>query len=183
MIAVAVIPPAATVGIGLAWGEPAVAIGSSVLLLVNVLSINFAALAILWYMGYRTREGWKFEQTRENVVKRLGAFALAILLLSAFLGAVTFSSYQTATTEQSIRDEVEGVFQEPEYLEFVLLEIQYEYSQNLLFERPAHVTLIIGSPTGDVPQELGVQLNSRIDDAAGRDVSLQVRYVGLHEPA
>ncbi|WP_263654385.1 DUF389 domain-containing protein [Halomicrobium urmianum] len=49
MIAVALVPPAATVGIGIAWGNTALAVGSGVSLLVNILSINLAALLVLWY--------------------------------------------------------------------------------------------------------------------------------------
>ena len=50
MIAVALIPPAATVEIGLAWGQPFVSVGSAVLLLVNVLS---AFLGGVTYESYQ----------------------------------------------------------------------------------------------------------------------------------
>lgn len=57
MIAVALVPPAAAVGIGIAWGLPMVSFSAGVLLLVNVFSINLVALVALWVLDYRP-ESW-----------------------------------------------------------------------------------------------------------------------------
>jgi len=52
MIAVAaLIPPAAAVGIGIAFQIPRLVIGAGVIVAVNVLSINLSALVTLWYEG------------------------------------------------------------------------------------------------------------------------------------
>jgi uncharacterized hydrophobic protein (TIGR00341 family) len=183
MIAVALVPPAATVGIAIAWGNTALALGSGVLLLVNVLSINLAALLVLWYMGYRPTKWFHVEQTRETFVRRVAVLLVGILLLSGFLGTVTFSSYQTASAEQSIQDDVQEILDGPAYAEFTLLEIQYEYSGNLLAQRPSDVTILIGAPRGEVPPELGEQIDTRIDRIAGRDVAVQVRYLTVQQPS
>jgi len=183
MIAVALVPPAATVGIGIAWGNTALAVGSGVLLLVNVLSINLAALLVLWYMGYRPAKWFHIEQTRKTFIKRVGVLLISILLLSAFLGTVTFSSYQTATVEQSIRDDVQEILDDPAYSEFALLEIQFEYSDDLLAQSPSRVTILIGAPRGEAPPELGDQIDTRIDRIAGRNVAIQVRYLLIQEPS
>jgi uncharacterized hydrophobic protein (TIGR00341 family) len=182
MIAVALIPPAATVGIGIAWGEPSLVLGSGVLLLVNVLSINLAALVMLWYMGYRPAEWIRIERTRKAFLKRVGVLVVGILLLSAFLGTVTFSSYQTATVEQSLRDDVRATLEEPKYADLVLLELRFEYSENLLARSPSHVTVVIGTPSGDVPPELGNRLNARIDRVGERDIDVQIRYLVVQQP-
>ncbi|MFB6160438.1 MAG: TIGR00341 family protein [Haloferacaceae archaeon] len=183
MIAVALIPPAATVGVGIAWGRPSLVLGSGVLLLVNVLSINLAALVVLWYMGYRPAQWLRGERTKRAILRRAGVLLLSILLLSAFLGTVTFSSYQTATVEQSIRDDVRAVLDDPAYSEFDLLEIQFEYSENLLAQRPSSVTILVGSGRGEAPPELGERLDARIDRTAGREVEVQVRYLLVQRPA
>ena len=183
MIAVALVPPAATVGIGIAWGNTALAVGSSVLLLVNVLSINLAALLVLWYMGYRPDKWFHLEQTRQIFFKRVVVLLVSIVLLSAFLGTVTFSSYQTATVEQSIRDDVQQILGDPAYSEFTLLEIQFEYSDNLLAQSPSRVTILIGAPRGEAPPELGDRINARVDRIAGRNVAVQVRYVIIQQPS
>ncbi|MFC5367150.1 TIGR00341 family protein [Salinirubrum litoreum] len=182
MIAVALVPPAATVGIGLAWGNTALAVGSGVLLLVNVLSINLAALVVLWYMGYRPEKWFHIEQTRKMFLKRVGVLLVSILLLSAFLGSVTFSSYQTSTVEQSIQDDVREILDAPAYSEFVLLEIQFEYADNLLAQTPSRVTILIGAPRGEAPPALGDEIDTRVDRIAGRNVAVQVRYLLVQEP-
>jgi uncharacterized hydrophobic protein (TIGR00341 family) len=183
MIAVALVPPAATVGIAIAWGNFSLAMGSGVLLLVNVLSINLAALLVLWYMGYRPTTWFQVEQTRETFLRRVGALVISILVLSAFLGTVTFSSYQTASAEQSIQDDVERILEDPAYTKFALLEIHYEYSGNLLSQSPSQVTILIGAPRGEIPPGLGDQIDARIDRIAGRDVAVQVRYLTIQQPA
>jgi uncharacterized hydrophobic protein (TIGR00341 family) len=183
MIAVALVPPAATVGIAIAWGNTALALGSGVLLLVNVLSINLAALLVLWYMGYRPTKWFHVESTRETFLRRVAVLLVSILLLTGFLGTVTFSSYQTASAEQSIKDDVEGVLEGPEYAEFALLEMQFEYSGDLLAQRPSHVTILIGAPRGEAPPELGDQIDTRIDRIAGRNVVVQVRYLTIQQPS
>jgi uncharacterized hydrophobic protein (TIGR00341 family) len=182
MIAVALVPPAATVGIAIAWRNAALAVGSGVLLLVNLLSINLAALLVLWYMGYRPEKWFHVEQTRKTFVKRVGVLLVSILLLSAFLGTVTFSSYQTATAEESIRTDIQSVLDEPAYAEFVLLEVQFEYSENLLAQRPSRVTILIGAPRGEAPPELGIRLNTHVEQIADRNVAVQVRYLTVQEP-
>jgi uncharacterized hydrophobic protein (TIGR00271 family) len=182
MIAVALVPPAATVGIAIAWGNAALAVGSGVLLLVNVLSINLAALLVLWYMGYRPEKWFHVEQTKQTFLTRVGVLLISILLLSAFLGTVTFSSYQTATSEESIQDDIQSILDAQVYSEFVLLEVQFEYSENLLAQRPSKVTILIGAPQGEAPPELSDRLNTRVDQIAGRNVAVQVQYLTVQEP-
>jgi uncharacterized hydrophobic protein (TIGR00341 family) len=48
MIAVALIPPAASVGLGIGYADPVVAGGAGILVLVNVLSINAAGIITIW---------------------------------------------------------------------------------------------------------------------------------------
>ncbi|MFB6123485.1 MAG: TIGR00341 family protein [Haloferacaceae archaeon] len=183
MIAVALVPPAATAGIAIAWGNASLAVGSGILLLVNVLSINLAALLVLWYMGYRPANWFYVEQTRKTFIKRVAVLVISILVLSAFLGTVTFSSYQTATVEQSIRDDVQQILDGPAYSEFALLEIQFGYSGDLLAQSPSRVTILIGAPRGEAPPELGDRIDERIDQIAGRDVAVQVRYLIIQQPS
>ncbi|MFB6187526.1 MAG: TIGR00341 family protein, partial [Halobacteriaceae archaeon] len=109
MIAVALIPPAATVGLGIAWMQPQIILGSGVLLMVNIISINIAALGVLWYMGYQPQRWHFLSQSRESVLKQAGILVVSLLLLSVFLGGVTLSSYQVATTEQVIENDIQNV--------------------------------------------------------------------------
>nr|WP_158205283.1 TIGR00341 family protein [Halomarina oriensis] len=176
MIAVALIPPAATVGIAIAYGLPSAAISSSVLTLVNLLSINLAALLVLWYSGYRPERFFQRDHARSATLKRLAALGIAIALLSVFLGGVTYDSYTTATDEQAIRDAVSGVVNESS--DVTLLETQIELeNRNVLFTEPERIVVTIGAPPGDRPPGLASRVDRAVDEAAGRDVEVQIRYV------
>ncbi len=176
-IAVALIPPAATVGIGLAWGLPSLALGSSVLVLVNVLSINLAALLVLWYAGYRPKQFFRVDEARSALLKRTAVLLAGILVLSVFLGGVTYSSYQTATAEQSIRTGVEDVLADEAYEDVTLLDVEFEYSRQLLFRTPATVVVTLGVPPDSEQPGLSRRLDERVDESAGRDVTIELRYL------
>lgn len=173
MIAVALIPPAATVGIGIAWGQPLVSLGSAVLLLVNVLSINLAVLVGLWYQGYRPEHWFQESNARSATVKRIGVLAVSILVLSAFLGGVTLDSYQRATTESDIRESVEGSVDSPASV----LSVEVESTNTAIFQRPRRVVVTVGLPPDAEQPLLADQIDIAADDAAGRDVATEVHYV------
>ena len=173
MIAVALIPPAATVGIGIAWGQPLVSLGSAVLLLVNVLSINLAVLVGLWYQGYRPEHWFRESDARSATAKRIGVLAVSILVLSAFLGGVTFDSYQQATTESDIREGIEERVDPPARV----LSVEVESTNTAIFQQPRRVVVTVGLPPGAEQPLLVDQLDTVADDAAGRDVATEVHYV------
>jgi uncharacterized hydrophobic protein (TIGR00341 family) len=177
MIAVALIPPAATVGIGIAWGAPLVALGSGVLLAVNVLSINLAALVVLWYTGYRPEHWFRADDARSATLKRIATLAVAIVVLSAFLGGVTLDSFSRATTEERIRDEASAVVANADGVE--LLGVEIEQTNTVLFRQARGVVVTVGVPPGETYTGLAGQLDGRLDAVADRDLAVQVRYVGV----
>lgn len=173
MIAVALIPPAATVGIGIAWGQPLVSLGSGVLVLVNILSINLAVLVGLWYQGYRPEHWFRESDARSATGKRIGVLVVSILVLSAFLGGVTLDTYQRATTEEAIQERVEGTVEPPRQV----IGVEVEHSNAVLFQEPRHVVVTVGVPPGTEPPGLASELDSVVDSAAGQDVETSVRYI------
>ena len=180
MIAVALIPPAATVGIGLAWGQPFVSVGSAVLLMVNVLSINLAALVALWYSGYRPEHWFRQSDAREATVKRVAALAVSIVILSAFLGGVTYDSYLRATTDEQIQsnaaEEIEIVADERD-VEMESLDVEVEYASVLPFQAPQRVIVTVGVPPGESVSGLAERIGERVDRATDNSVEVDVRYV------
>ena len=175
MIAVALIPPAATVGIGIAWGLPAVSLGSGVLTLVNVLSINLAALAVLWYMGYRPAYWFREDDARASTLKRFLALAAAIAVLSLFLGGVTYDTYTRATVDGQIDEAVRGVIEETPAA--TVHSISTERTDGLFFQQPRRVVVTVGVPPGESPPDLRDRLDDRLDGSLDRDVTTELRYV------
>jgi len=176
-IAVALIPPAAAVGIGVAWNVPTLAAGSAILVAVNVLSINLAALVVLWYSGYRPERFFRVGEARTALVKRVAVLAVAIAVLSAFLGGVTFASFEAASTEQAVNDAVDDVIADDGYPAVSLLDTRYEYERGLIVRQPQTVVVTLGVPPDADYPDLPEQLNERIDERAGRDLAVEVRYV------
>ena len=175
MIAVALIPPAATVGIGIAWGLPMVSISSGILALVNGLSINLAALVVLRYRGYRPEHWFRFDEARTETIKRIAVLAIAIALLSVFLGGVTYDSFQNANTEDAITTDVRSVVAtEPAA---TLLDTEVSYDDSVLLREPNRVVVTVGVPPGANVTSLASRIDERVDESAGRDIDTQVRYV------
>lgn len=176
MIAVALIPPAATAGLGIAYMDPSLAFGSTILVFVNVLSINFAALLVLWYEGYRPESWFREEEARSAMLKRAAMLAIAIALLSVFLGGVTYDGYAAATTEQEIRD---GVAEELAAVDesLSLMELDIRRSGTIPPLDTDRVVITVGYPPGDPPELLAERLDTRIEAVASQDVTVEVRYV------
>ncbi|WP_267163324.1 TIGR00341 family protein [Halovenus salina] len=178
MIAVALIPPAATVGIGLAWGQPQVSLGAGVLLLVNVLSINLASLVVLWYKGYRPKQWFYHEDARNALLKRGAALVVAILVLSAFLGGVTFDSFQRASTEDDIRADAAAAIEAfAPGQDIDVLSVEIEYPRALPFQNPDRVVVTVGVPPGESASGLATLMRTEMRETTGTDLSVEVRYI------
>jgi uncharacterized hydrophobic protein (TIGR00341 family) len=183
MIAAALVPPTAVVGIGLAWGSPRTVSGAFVLVLVNFLSINFAALAVLWLTGYRPESWFRREEARTATLQRIATLGVALLVLSTLLAGVTYGTYRTATFEENTRLAVDDVLADYEDLERLSLTVAYE--ETFPFSRPERVTVTVGHPPGSETPELAGRLAERIealDDPLLSDdgpITVEVRYVAV----
>ena len=179
MIAVALIPPAATMGIGIAYGIPSLAFGSGVFVLVNVLSINVAALVVLWYAGYRPEAWFRVSNVRSAVAKRIAVLVVFIVLLSLFLGAVTFDTYTASTEEAAIETAVEDVLAEPRYDEMEAAEITVTRTDPLVFSEVDHVTVRMAVPESQPLPPAAEPIQTAIERQLGYEVRVELRYVRI----
>lgn len=181
MIAVALVPPIAVIGIGIAWGIPSVVIAATVLVVINYISINFSALSILWYQGYRPSQWYELEAAREALIKQASTFFVIIIVLSIFLGGVTISAYQSAATEDAIRNDVNSVLENEQYQSLEVIDITIEtepaISPNIIpyVQQPTSVVVTIGIPTETEYPDLASDIKSRIDHDA--DIDVTVRFI------
>lgn len=179
MIAAALIPPAAIVGIGIAWGLPPVVISSSVLVLVNVLSVNLAALAVFWYLGYRPQSTLKHGLSRMNTLKRGGTLAVTILLLSLFLLGVTHASIQHARVQGVVQDEVENVLDAPSYDDIGLVNVKVTQEREGLFRKPDMVIITVTRPQGKQYPGLAESIRQNINARTAQNASIQIRFIPI----
>ncbi|QFU81157.1 TIGR00341 family protein [Natronorubrum aibiense] len=177
MIAVALIPAAAAVGIGVAWGNAPVALGAFVLVAVNATSILLAGLAVFWYLGYRP-DGWSRGSIRDNVSReQLGTLAIVLSL-----GAIVFAGGgvvlgQHVVYESTVNDEIRTVLDDEEYAALELVEVRVTFSDDILSSDETEVTVVVQRPA-DVPYpDLVTDLETRLEDRTDRDVSVVVEFV------
>lgn len=179
MIAVALIPPTAVIGIGIAWGNPQAILGSSVLVLINALSINLSALAVLWYMGYRPEHWFRVEDARTSMLKRGSILLVGVVILSLFLGGVTYGTFQEATFKNDAAAEVEIVLSEEPYDHLELLSFNVRYGGSVPLRDAERVTISIGRPEGSRYPNLAPIIRNRIAYATGTDVAVEIHYVDI----
>jgi uncharacterized hydrophobic protein (TIGR00271 family) len=190
MIAAALIPPAAAAGIAIAWGLALPAIGATVLVLVNTVSVNLAGLLTLWYTGYRPQNWFDIGDVNRKIVRNVVVFSAIVVLLSAFLVGVTFSSYQAATIEAEIESEIEETLAQEEYEQLTLIEVETRLEGDIGYERADRidatqridrVVVTVGlGPEGETPG-LADELHDRVNQHTEEEVSIQVRYVYIEE--
>nr|WP_193570723.1 TIGR00341 family protein [Halorubellus sp. JP-L1] len=180
MIAVALVPPTAVIGIGIAWGLPVVVLGASILVTVNVLSINLAAMSTLWYSGYRPDNWLRRDEARSATLSRIGVLFAAIVLISVFLGGTTYVSYTTSLTESTVCEDINGVLDDEAYEEIRLVSVQSVESGRSLavFRNPAPEHLVVSVAVD--PGETYPTLASDIYEELSSDMAsttIEVRFV------
>lgn len=161
MIAAALIPPAATIGLGIAYADVTVTVGAAVLLLANVLSINLTSLGVFWMQGYRPSMSLREADARRATLKRTALLLVGIAVVSSFLVVTTLNVSDNATFENQVDD----VLREETAR---VLSVDVSYTTDLFFQEPDAVTVRIADESP--PDE--DYLRRRIRDATGEDVTV-----------
>lgn len=85
MVAVALLPPAATAGLMLGTGQMQHALGAGLLLAVNVVSLNLAAKLVFLAKGIHPRTWWERKKARRAMLRYILVWILSLLLLVALM--------------------------------------------------------------------------------------------------
>lgn len=131
MVSAALVPAAATAGLGVAWGIPRVAFGALALLLINVVTINLTGPFVLWLLGYRPEE-WTTAPIRLErslgdtlrTVRRYAPAAVAVLLLVGTMATGGLAFSHQVTYEQSVKSSIDEVLDRPKYDQVQLKNVQ-----------------------------------------------------------
>ena len=81
MVAVALLPPAATLGLMIGAGEPRLAMGAALLLAVNIVSVNLAAKIVFWVRGIKPRSWLEKQKANQSMVTYLVIWIISLALL------------------------------------------------------------------------------------------------------
>lgn len=81
MVAVALLPPAVTIGLMLGTGQVALAEGAALLLAVNVVSVNLSAKLVMLYRGIKPRTWVEKKKARLNTIVYLLFWIISLAIL------------------------------------------------------------------------------------------------------
>lgn len=176
MIAAALVPAAAAVGIGLAWGQPHIALGAGLLLLVNAVAVNLSSFSVLWYLGYRPPD-WDAASGLGVLHQEWETVATILVLVGLLVGATTLLA-APVTFEREATGAVESVIEQPEYEAVELVRVRADVGVGLGLA-PASgdtVTVTVNRPVDNSYPELPDRLATAITDETDREVSVVVEY-------
>jgi uncharacterized hydrophobic protein (TIGR00341 family) len=194
MIAAALIPAAAAVGIGMAWGLPSVALGAILLLTVNAVAVNVSAFLVLWYLGYRPEAWAPEERSATNGAEAadptsgsgndggdgFGAYVPAAIalasLLVVFVGAGGMLAGQVAF-DNAVNTAVEDAMEQEEYAELELASVRTEVGMIRVLDRTPEVSVVVRRPA-DVPYpDLAETVRQQVQQETDREVHVSVEFV------
>ncbi|RJT06105.1 TIGR00341 family protein [Halococcus sp. IIIV-5B] len=170
MIAAALIPAAAAVGIGVAWGLPAVALGALALLVVNTVAVNLAGVLALVYLGYRP---WMGNGTRSGFRRLAPALGALAVLLAVFAVSGTVMAGQVSF-DRDINDAVETTLDRPAYAAVDLETVRTQVILTSLSDDRREVAVVVSRPTGESYPGLPQALAERIETRTGHAVDIEL---------
>ncbi|WP_209309424.1 DUF389 domain-containing protein [Haloarcula amylovorans] len=183
MVAAAIIPAVAAVGIGIAWSLPVFTYGAFLLLLVNLLSINVGATVTLVAMGYLP-EWWKDDESnltsfRESLPSksRTSVYAVLALVLVATTGTGVLTGMNVAFSQDTTQA-VEETLSQPAYDSLTLTAVQPSYGGLPRSDEPINVTVAVSHSADESYPDLASALERRIEERTGRDVTVVVEFTG-----
>jgi uncharacterized hydrophobic protein (TIGR00341 family) len=182
LIAVALIPPAATTGIMLAWNYPLSALGAFLLTVVNLLAINFVALALLWVSGYRPFEADLTAFARRVTALRIAGMITVLVVLSLVLAGVSAFSYGSVTVEERMHDQVASTLATPEYDGVRLVETESTDLEDALYFGETFELTVVVDASGGPRDDLATDLRNRLEARFGIPVAVEVEYVEYAPP-
>jgi len=175
MIAAALIPAAAAVGVGIAWGTPSVALGAFVLLVVNVTAVNLAGFLVLWGLGYRPSGGRggaadsEWLRTYRPTVAAVTVLLVALAVSGAAVG-------QQITVERQVTRGVSETLERAVYDELTLQRVQTRFLAPGFDGTGRHVSVSLRRPVGQSYPDLANALARTIGERLDTSVTVSVTY-------
>jgi len=85
MVAVALLPPAVTLGLMLGFGESNLALGAGLLLAINIVCVNLAIKVVFFVKGIRPRTWWEKKKAKRAMTIYILVWFLTLIVLVLFI--------------------------------------------------------------------------------------------------
>ncbi|MFC7099016.1 TIGR00341 family protein [Halobaculum marinum] len=178
MVAAALVPAAAAVGIGIAWRVPSVALGAFLLLVLNALAIHLAAAAVLWHLGYRPDDATANRDGGLPWSRYASVAAVALVVLALFVAAGATVGTQIAFERQANVVAADVVDEERyEALELVSVTTEFGLPDALLASGDRAVTVVVSRPVDRRYPDLARTIADGIERETGNRVAVTVEFV------
>ncbi|EMA42902.1 hypothetical protein C446_03611, partial [Halobiforma nitratireducens JCM 10879] len=182
MIAAALIPPAAAVGVALAWGMYGAAAGATVLVLVNALSINLAALLTLWIGGYRPPGLFAVTTARRRTIAFVTILGAAMVLLLVPLLGATLVELEATQLESDVATETDAVLEDPAYAPYDANSVSVELDDDYPVRSVDRIAITIDGPDTETRTDLVERLVAAIDPLTEEPLAVEIQFVDVeHE--
>ncbi len=166
-VAIALLPPAAVVGITVALHRLDLAAVSFLLLLTNIFGINVAATVTFWLLGFKPETWYKKKKAEESLVSRLKTVAVIILLLTIPLGKLTSDLYVDFAINSKVEKVAQNVMES--YPDTELKETRVEFRGERL---DVYIEVVTSRDVHISVDEVGRQLRHVIERPV--DVTLEI---------
>lgn len=177
LIAAALVPAAAASGIGAAYGQPRIAVGSAALLVATMAAVDIGMYATLRVL-YRSQE------SDSVLLARPTSRAAIVTVVLVVLGAVVagYVTIEQTTFQRTAATETVATLEESPYTDLGLVSLRYQYGGPLGLSGSPNITVTVTqSPNTSYPM-LADRLTERITDATGHDVTVHVQSTSIGKP-
>ncbi|MBN1498758.1 MAG: TIGR00341 family protein [Spirochaetes bacterium] len=129
-IAVALMPPLCTVGIGIGTLNYSVATGAAVLFLINLISISLAGAIVFWAMKIHPIHAHSNE-VKKRAIYQIIFSVIILIIISIPVGIYMYDGYLLATSQEKVRISVESQLPDTEIIQFKTVKISNGYRLDL----------------------------------------------------
>jgi uncharacterized hydrophobic protein (TIGR00271 family) len=178
LIAAALVPAAAASGIGVAYGEPRIAVGSAALLVGTIAAVNLGMYATLRVL-YRSQKLDSALLT-DRTLSRAAVITVALVVIGAAVAG--YAAVEQTSFQRTVGEETGAILEEPAYTDLGLVSTRYQYGGPLWLAGSPNVTVAVTRPANTSYPALPDRLTERIADATGRNVTVNVRFQSVGRP-
>lgn len=175
-IAAAIIPSAGAIGLGIAWGDPVVVAGAGALLVVNVISINAAAIATLLLLGNFPSK-FSFDRDADDRAGRLAVGVVVVAVLLAATGGAVLATTEHVAYDRQVNDAVADVTDRPAYEGVTVQGVQTSFAGARFLPSRRAVTVQLERPAGERYPDLPADIEAALRERTGHPVTVHVQYV------